>query len=48
MKQKRTRIIIRINYNEYITEITNNVKEIEKCSMADYFLDTYDIVKIGL
>lgn len=33
--------------HEYITEITNNVKEIEKCSMADYFLDTYDIVKLA-
>ena len=35
-------------YDEYIKEIKHDIAEIEGCNMADYFIDTYEIMKRGI
>ena len=34
-------------YNEYIKEIKHDIKEIEACNMADYFILSYYVMKYG-
>lgn len=34
-------------YNEYIKEIKHDIKEIEDCNMADYFILSYYVMKYG-
>ncbi|MFA7223103.1 MAG: LAGLIDADG family homing endonuclease, partial [Bacilli bacterium] len=35
-------------HDEYIKAINYEYNEIEKCNMADYFIDTYEIMKLGI
>ena len=35
-------------FDEYIAEIKQDIKEIEGCNMADYFIDNYEIIKRGI
>lgn len=35
-------------YDKYISEIKSDIKEVESCNMADYFIDTYLIMKKGI
>lgn len=34
-------------YDEYIKEVKHDIAEIEACNMADYFIDSYEIMKRG-
>ena len=34
-------------YDEYIKEVKHDIAEIEGCNMADYFIDSYEIMKRG-
>ena len=39
--------INQIKYDEYIKEIKHDIKEIEACNMADYFILSYYVMKYG-
>lgn len=34
-------------FDQYIKEIKHDIKEVEECHMADYFIDNYEIMKLG-
>lgn len=34
-------------FDQYIKEIKHDIKEVEACHMADYFIDNYEIMKLG-
>lgn len=34
-------------FDQYIKEIKHDIKEVEACRMADYFIDNYEIMKLG-
>ena len=34
-------------FDEYKKEIQHDIKEIEDCNMTDYFIDSYEIMKLG-
>jgi len=40
--------INRDKYEQYIKEIKHDMAEIEGCQMADYFIDNYEIMKLGI
>jgi len=39
--------INRDKYDQYISEVKSGIAEIEGCGMADYFIDNYEIMKLG-
>lgn len=46
--ERQSNDINKDKYDEYIKEIKHDIAEIEGCNMADYFIDTYEIMKRGI